>query len=246
MKEEYGRLVADLRRYLEQEKESTPILLTAHPFSPVKMNPPPDKFEEAKPTSKERLCIHRCDADEFKVQDAGAAESQFLKDVQYISPSLSPKGLKGVIGQIAPGLRVVEKIPSDEKAKKIAETWKEQEQVAEITFLLLQEGVKERAFLQELVKAVNLVIKPAKLLDGRRLEEEKKWDLFLKTSELKWIFASSGLPQWPELLRYYREIPAAGSHFLGEKPLHFLAPISTYFKTPLLKRSLWQKLSSLS
>jgi hypothetical protein len=43
------------------------------------------KFEEAKPTSKQRLCIHRCDADEFKVQDAGAVENQFLKHVRYHS-----------------------------------------------------------------------------------------------------------------------------------------------------------------
>jgi energy-coupling factor transporter ATP-binding protein EcfA2 len=41
------------------------------------------KFEEAKPTSKQRLWMHSCDADAFKVQDAGAAENQFLKHVPY-------------------------------------------------------------------------------------------------------------------------------------------------------------------
>jgi hypothetical protein len=43
------------------------------------------KFQEAKPTSKQRLCTHTCDADEFKVQDAGAFENQLLKHVRYMS-----------------------------------------------------------------------------------------------------------------------------------------------------------------
>jgi tetratricopeptide (TPR) repeat protein len=41
------------------------------------------KFEEAKPTSKQRLCIHRCDGDEFNVQDADAVENRFLSDFRY-------------------------------------------------------------------------------------------------------------------------------------------------------------------
>jgi hypothetical protein len=46
------------------------------------------KFEEAKPTSKQRLCIHRCDADESKVQDAGAVENRFLSCFRYNSSFL--------------------------------------------------------------------------------------------------------------------------------------------------------------
>lgn len=224
MKQEYSRLIADVRRYLEQDRELEQVLLTTHQFS----------FTPAPMSEPLPICAPIFQQD-IRVETKKPT----------VSDSIGMKGLKEVVGQIAPSLRVVEKVPSDEKAKKIAETWKEQQQIAEVTFLLLEEGPKERAFLQELAKAVNIALKPAKLLDGRRLEEEKKWDVFLKTSELKWIFVSSGLPQWPELLRYYKELPAVGRHFLGEKPLHFLAPISTYFKTPLLKHSLWQKLSSL-
>ncbi len=41
------------------------------------------KFEEAKPTSKQRLCIHRSDAEGCKVRDVGAAENRFLNHFRY-------------------------------------------------------------------------------------------------------------------------------------------------------------------
>ncbi len=44
------------------------------------------KFEEAKPTSKQRLCIHRSDADGFKAQDAGGVEIPILELFSAYTP----------------------------------------------------------------------------------------------------------------------------------------------------------------
>jgi hypothetical protein len=112
--------------------------------------------------------------------------------------------------------------------------------------LFTKESQQEIHFLKNLAKAIDLYLAPAKIIDASRFEEEKKWDLFLKSPHLKLILASAPIiHQNKELQSYYKELPTTSQFFLNEIPLLLLTPFSSYFKTPMLKRSLWHKLCQI-
>jgi hypothetical protein len=154
---------------------------------------------------------------------------------------------KQLLGRLAPHLALSDQIPDDKTAQKLAGGWKTHTQVAPVVLLSFGEKGEERAFLDNLAKAIEQKLKPAKVVDAKQLEQEKTWDLFLESDLLKWILAPADFRKWPQLMQHYREIPAKSECYLEKVPLLVLSPFADYFKNPALKKDLWQTLcSSLS
>lgn len=155
--------------------------------------------------------------------------------------------IRKLIEKVHPHLTLTNQIPDDAIARKKAEIWKEQEgSAAQIAILYFGESPQDLEFLKKLAKALHTSFSPTKLIDAKRLSEEKKWDTFLKEGKFKLILSpEKGLQNSFELMRLYTEIPKTGHRFLGKTPLLLLSASDHYLKNPHLKRTLWSTLCQI-
>lgn len=145
-----------------------------------------------------------------------------------------------------PHFVLVNQIPDDALAKKKAEAWKENNSVSQIAILSFGESLNDLEFLKKLAKAIQEAFTPVKLIDARRITQEKKWDSFLKEGNFKLIISpEKGVQSCFELMRLYTEIPKTQARFLGKTPLLLLASIDQYQKNLHLKRTLWTTLCQI-
>lgn len=158
-------------------------------------------------------------------------------------PSHDLASVRNVLSVVAPELAIINEIPNDAIAKKIAERWKTKNQSAPISILLFQEPAEQRALLEQIAKAIDVCFGPAKIVNAETIEKEKQWEAFLSVSDLKMVIVCDyTLWQLNGLMQFYKETPAQGTRMLGNIPLFLLPDLSLYLKDPLLKRSLWKAL----
>lgn len=138
------------------------------------------------------------------------------------------------------GVPIRETPPSDEKAKRIKDSWKERSLAPPIALLIGDQKDSERIFLGHIAAAIDTLIAPCRTVAATPLEQDKKWDIFLSSKELKHIIAPDSVLTG-NLITYLRE-PGEGKRFLGEKPLFLLPDLALYLKDPLLKKHLWSAL----
>lgn len=151
--------------------------------------------------------------------------------------------LKNLFQKLFPGVSSIDEIPSDLHAKRLAKRWKTKNQTAPISILHFNEPLKQKKFLSEVVKALDLIFGPAKLVDAETIEKNNEWEVFLSSPDLKFIITCDHtLWQLPNLLRYYKEDSENKTRTLKGIPLLLLPALSLYLKDPLLKRSLWKSL----
>ena len=157
--------------------------------------------------------------------------------------ALPASALRSILMKVAPMLQILDDVPNDLLAKKMATRWKTKNQIAPITVLGFQELPEQRELLAEIAKALDVCFGPARLVEAGAIEAEKQWETFLSAAELKLVIVcDSTLWQLPNLRSFYREIPASGKRLLREKPLFLLPDLSLYLKDAELKRSLWKAL----
>jgi hypothetical protein len=157
--------------------------------------------------------------------------------------------VRKIFAPLFPQFPLLDSIPSDAIAIKIAERWKTKNKTAPISILSLNEPPEQRTLLEQIAKAIDATFAPARVIGAEPIEKEKQWEAFLSAPGLKAAIAcDSTLWQLNHLMSYYKENPAQGNRTLGSIPLFLLPDLSLYLKDPLLKRSLWkalcQKLSS--
>lgn len=146
--------------------------------------------------------------------------------------------------RIEPTLTLFDHPPPDTQAQHMASGWKEWMPGIQIVILMLHKTPSETVWMQALARAMQNKWGGVKILHALRLEQEKRWDLFFSKNELRLILLSAGsLDPYPELLKYYKSIPAQAIALLNEIPTLHLHPPSTY--TPEEKRLLWQKIDAL-
>lgn len=245
MREKYRQLIGDTKNYLLENFRSGDVLLTSHSFPPP-IHPPAAPSPQTAPAERKPIPLP---SSPKKTQNSVFDHFNALHEDHRNKPSQNfiPKNsLKETIQQIAPHIRLLEDLPCDAEAKMLASEWKEQEFIHEITLLSFTDNEKERLFLNHLTIAINSCLKPARMIDGRRLEKENKWNLLLDNSKLRYVIAPPVVfSSFPSLMTFYKELPATEERLLGDKPLFLLSPITSYFQNPSLKISLWQTLSTL-
>jgi hypothetical protein len=160
-----------------------------------------------------------------------------------VEPMIDASSFKSLFAKIAPGVPIVEEIPNDAIAKKIGGRWKTRNQTAPLSILHFTEPPEQKMLLEGIAMALDVYFGPARLIAAESIEKEKQWEAFLAVPDLKMIFACDyTLWQLRDLMRFYKETPAAGTRTLGKVPLFLLPDMSLYLKDPLLKRSLWKAL----
>ena len=156
---------------------------------------------------------------------------------------VSFEDVRKIVAKIAPELPILDDIPNDAIAKKIAQRWKTKNQTAPISILLLNEPSHQKTLLEQMAKALDVYYGPARVINAESIEKEKQWETFLSVPELKLIIAcDSTLWQLTHLMSFYKENPAQGTRYLGSIPIFLLPDLSLYLKDPLLKRSFWKAL----
>ncbi len=154
-----------------------------------------------------------------------------------------------VFVRVFPQFPLIDEIPSDAIAVKIANRWKTKNKTAPISILVLHEPPEQKALLEQVAVALDVSFGSARVIAAEPIEKEKQWEAFLSVSDLKCIVVCDyTLWQLNGLMAHYKENPTQGSRALGSVPLFLLPDLSLYLKDPQLKRSLWkalcQKLSS--
>jgi len=152
--------------------------------------------------------------------------------------------LKKTVQQIAPHLALTDAVPDDAEAKRVASGWKETVTDAEVILLACDREQETLELLKNLAKAIDGHLARSKVIAAERLEKEKRWDLFLEKNRLRLLIASDQMQKMPELLRFYRAVPAQSQFFLGETPLLPLLPASTY-RAIDKKAALWKTLCQM-
>jgi len=178
------------------------------------------------------------------------------EEFAYFSPQkLPPKEkkvaafdveMKQMVTKILPEVTLTSSIPDDASAKKIAHLYKEPHLNAKALVLSFGETGSALSFLQNVTKAIDSLLVPAKLIEMRKIERENSWELTLSAPTLQLILAPP-FQAWKtiSLARFYRENPASKTHFLKEIPVLMMQPAHAYLKNPDLKRDLWKMVSSL-
>lgn len=149
--------------------------------------------------------------------------------------------LRKIVLEKFPQQQILDEPPSDLAARQINGAWQKQASSIAVLILSFNEPPKQKAFLANLAKAINVTIAPAVVVNAHKFEAEKSWGDVLKSADLKLVIATDyGIYALPELMKHYRDQPREAKHFLDKTPLCLLSDLSIYLKEPRLKPSLWK------
>ena len=149
--------------------------------------------------------------------------------------------IQHTLQKIAPQVKIVSQITDDTEAKRVASAWKEKVPDAEVVLIACDAEQETLDFLKVLAKAIDQQLAKSKILSGERMENEKRWDLFLEKNAFKLIILSSGMRNYTDLKRYYKQLPASAESFLNDTPALVLSEVAQY-KMIEHKATLWKTL----
>lgn len=177
-----------------------------------------------------------------KVAKLSALPAQDSDSAHIAYSQSSP--IKKMLQKITPNLKLIDQIPDDAGAKRIASGWKEKIADAEVVLLVCDAHAETLEFLKGLAKAIDQHLGKAKILMAERLEREKRWEIFFDKNSFRLLIASDGIQTLPELMRFYKSVPAHAQLFLDTIPLLVLSPFSVY-KSLEHKALLWKTLCQM-
>lgn len=252
----FHQLVSKTLEYLNTLKESSlpsAMLTFSSPLPKVALEPPipqSDPVPVIKPPVIYKEAPKQAPSVKLQAPAEAAPTPQPLAQKKEPAFALNPLTLKHtdslhdmreLVAKIAPSLTLISSIPSDEKAKRVKNKWKEESLIP--TVALLSSRGPSLSFLENVAKAIEAHFTSSKVLLVDGFEQKNSWDSFLSAPQLKLIIAP-GQVVWssPMLMRHYKENPAQNTRHLGSIPVLLLSDASLYLKDPSLKRSLWNLL----
>ncbi|MBY0528843.1 MAG: hypothetical protein K2P51_01485 [Rhabdochlamydiaceae bacterium] len=260
----YSQLVKDTLRFLNEQPQDRfeLVSLKEHAFfpktkdqSPHPLNTPQtpqllSKSEYAKEpllkSPQEKPCSSPCEnLRKENLRNTTPLQTPALQARSIAAPQLASSEIQKTLEKIAPHMRLSNEIPDDAVAKRIASSWQEKIPEAEVVLLLLDPSKESVEFLKNLAKAIHTQLCPAKVISAARMEQEKRWDLFLEKNAFRLIIATEGLKHYPDLIRYYKALPSQNEAFLGKIPFISLSPATTYLASPEHKALLWKKVCQI-
>lgn len=152
--------------------------------------------------------------------------------------------IRTTLARVAPHVQLVDTVPDDANAKKIAGGWKEKIADAEVVLLACETDSDTLELMKSLAKAVDQNLAKAKIIPADKLEQENRWEMFLQKNQFRLIVATEGIKKLPELMKFYHAIPAQSQAFLDKTPLLALNSASLY-KAIEHKAQLWKTLCQL-
>jgi hypothetical protein len=152
--------------------------------------------------------------------------------------------IKTSLQRIAPHLCLIDEVPDDTVAKKVASSWKEKIPDVDVVLLACHMDSETLEFLKNLGKAIDTHLAKAKIIPADKLEKEGRWDVFLQKNSFRLIVASHGMQELKGLMSFYHAIPSQSRVFLDKIPLLALSEAAVY-KSIDHKASLWKTLCQL-
>lgn len=157
------------------------------------------------------------------------------------SPVFDKRESWQLMQSLFPQLELREKIPSDALAQKMKKSWAHDQIIPPVILLSFHDQEPQLTFLKNLAQAISLRLAPARVLSAPKLEKEQQWETLFASPGLRLVITSDyELYLQPQLMRYYREVPQQGKHFLNQIPLLLLSDLTLYLKQPQLKALLWR------
>lgn len=161
-----------------------------------------------------------------KQKPAPIQEQPILKS----QPAPPQEPMRKLIEQVLPQMQIREQIPSDAKARALAQLYKKKSPQV----ILLSSDADELFFLKALAKAIHEKLAPTKILEAAKFEKVDGLRLIITTH--------AGIESKAEFKAHFKESPMP---LLFEVPLVLLAPPSEYENNHNLKRALWNHLCQL-
>ena len=238
-KNQYIKLIDDTLDFIKSLNQAPPAFPKKAPIKEVKREISPSSLPPPQILKKQPEPVVVAVEEDIKPAKQKETKDSFITlDIPVSQPPIGYNTLLPLLKKVEPDLFLHEKIPSDHKAKRIKEAWKIKEATPDIP--ILTHGVQNLPFLTNIAKAIEIRFASSRVIDVKQIEQEKKWDLFLSSPQVRLIIApDSTLWDSKELLSFYKENPQKGVRHLGKIPLLLLPDLSLYNKDPYLKRSLW-------
>jgi hypothetical protein len=192
--------------------------------------PPPTQPEPVTPPQRPPIIQEKTGkSKEFVLEPLPAPPPHDQREFWKICPTLFPDWL------------LCETLPNDEIAQKNKNAWLREQEIAPVMILSFHDHEQQVTFLKNIAQAISLRLAPARIVSASKLEKENAWEHLLNSPRLQLVIASDyGLYLQPKLMRFYREVPQQGKHFLHQTPLLLLSDLSLYLKEPQLKPLLWR------
>jgi hypothetical protein len=239
----------DLKTFLRQEKEDGAFSFARPVFSSFKTSTSSLKFPEEIPPMEEKIQQQPPSREEKKQILAPTTCKPLHKEPFSLHPpTLTHKDplsdIKSSFSKLSSEILSKKPIPSDEKAKRIKNSWKEGLMPTDV--VIFSTGGEHQTFFQNVAKAIETHFFPCKVINPSDIEKKGDLDHFLASEDLKLILLSDTLLfSVKQLMSRYSEIQAQNKKFLAKVPLLVISDPSLYLKDPLLKRSLWNLLCQM-
>lgn len=196
---------------------------------PPPTQPEPSPTEPQPPIIQDKVNKTNFHSKELNLETLAVPQAREQREFWKIFPTLFPE------------LRLCESIPSDSVAQKLKNAWLNDQVIPPVIILSFHQEEKQLNFLKNLAQAISLRLAPARVLSASKGEKENGWENILNSPHLRLVIASDyGLYMQPALMRFYREMPQQGKHFLNHIPLLLLSDLALYLKEPQLKPLLWR------
>jgi hypothetical protein len=204
------------------------------PLPPVVQPPPPAHIKRSPPPAPQPLPVE----ESIKVAPPCAPVKQEKK-----APVPSFDEVKKGIRKMAPTLHLVDEIPDDAQAKRLASSW--QEKLPGVEVALLSCEAEASSLLKNLEKAITERLAKAEVVNAVEMEREKKWDLLFLRNRFRLIIASHDVKKHLSLMSFYQENPAQGNLLLNKTPLLILEQASLYHSSSEKKALLWKTICQM-
>jgi hypothetical protein len=196
--------------------------------------PPPTQPEPSPPEPQPPII-------QDKQNKANFHSKALILETLAVPPTRDQREFWKLFPTLFPELRLSESIPSDSVAQKLKNAWLNDQVIPPVIILSFHQEEKQLNFLKNLAQAISLRLAPARVLSASKWEKENSWEHILNFPHLRLVIASDyGLYTQSALMRFYREIPQQGKHFLNHIPLLLLSDLALYLKEPQLKPLLWR------
>lgn len=175
--------------------------------------------------------------------DSQSKESFNLEPLPPAS-SRNLASIQKLIQEHAPEISILETL-EDSQAKQISLQRKKANLPLEVIILSFEEGAEEAIFLDNVAKAIDLCLAPAKVYSAQKIEQSQAWQQIFSAQELKLIITTDyGMYTLPGLMQHYRESPSKNQRYLGGIPILLLTHLKLYMQQPNLKQALWRAVTA--
>lgn len=236
---------------------STPVPAASHTTTASKQELPKPTSIALKPNSTPPISSHQPNPEhkavssQAKVQpkkktsqpnQTGTSKALFALEPLPPTPMIDLSDIRQIVAERFPTQKILNEIPSDAVAR-IKESLGETSP-PEVLILSFSKEPKQQAFLMNVAKAIQLLLKlNAQVISATQWEQEAQWDQQLNSSSLRLVIANDdGMRALPKFMQHYHEESNSAKCYAGKVPLCLLSDIALYFKEPKLKLSLWKTL----